>query len=50
MSANAGSGPKILPHESMKLMERDLWVYCTSKPDKFLAYFRRAYADFGFAL
>ncbi len=45
MSTSAGPGPKILPHESMQQMERDLWVYCTSKPDNFLAYFRRAYAE-----
>ncbi len=45
MATDTGTGPKILPHESLQQMERDLWVYCTSKPDKFLAYFRRAYAE-----
>lgn len=29
----------------MAQMERDLWVYCMSKPEKYLAFFQRAYTD-----
>lgn len=45
MPRGTGTGRKISPYESKAQTERDLWVYCMSKPEKYLAFFRRAYTD-----